>query len=615
MAQQSETKHKVFPTITQSFLNQVRTRPDANIFHTKVGSEWIAQTWHEFYDNVRFISLGLMDLGMSSGETVTILSNTRLEWAQADMAIMAAKGTTVPIYASNTPEDCTYIFNHCGARFLFVEDNKQLEKILSIKNTLNNLVKIIVFNLTPTSQVAADKSIISLDALKEIGKRKAQENAEDLVARNLLEVKPSDVATICYTSGTTGMPKGVVLTYDAIASEVEDIEKVMGHFFSTNDVVLSFLPMSHIFGKVEAMAVHHFGWKVYYAESIEKVIQNLAEIKPTLLFAVPRIFEKAYIKIKATIDEGSATKQKIFAQAMIAGTNYWNKVWKDETPNIIDTILYRAAKKIVFDKIYKKFGGKLRLCIAGGAPLPRDIAEFMQIIGISILEGYGLTETTAAVTLNPVSRPKFGSIGKTLPEVNLRIAEDGEILIKSRKNLREYFKNPEATKEVFTDGWFHTGDIGIIDSEGYIRITDRKKDLIVTSAGKNIAPQKIENLAKSFKYINQIMIYGDKRNYLTALVVLDKEQTIKYAKDHGVLFSEYSELIKNPKILDMVQTMFDELNSKLASYETVKKFKLLPNEFTIETGELTPSLKIKRKFCSEKYRNDLDALYGGAAMN
>ncbi len=611
----SNTPKKVFPTITQSFLNQVRTRPNAEIFHTKIGSEWVAQTWHQFYENVRYISLGLMDLGMSAGESATILSNTRVEWAQCDMAIMAAKGTTVPIYASNTPEDCTYIFNHCGARFLFVEDNKQLEKIISIKSTLNNLVKIIVMNLNATAQVAADKSIISLDALKEIGKRKANENAEDLIARNLLEIKPTDVATICYTSGTTGVPKGVVLAYDAFTSEVEDIEKVMGHFFTTDDVVLSFLPMSHIFGKVEAMAVHHFGWKVYYAESIEKVIQNLGEIKPTLLFAVPRIFEKAYIKIKATIDEGSPTKQKIFAQAMLAGTNYWQKIWNDQTPNIIDTILFKAAQKIVFNKIYKKFGGKLRLCIAGGAPLPRDIAEFMQILGISILEGYGLTETTAAVTLNPVEKPKFGSIGKPLPEVNLKIAEDGEILVKSRKNLKEYFKNPEATKEVFTDGWFHTGDIGIIDSNGYIRITDRKKDLIVTSAGKNVAPQKIENMAKSYKFINQIMIYGDKRNYLTALVVLDKEQTIKYAKDHGILFSEYSELMKNPKILDMVQAMFDDLNAKLASYETVKKFKLLAHEFTIETGELTPSLKIKRKFCSEKYRSDLDALYGGAAMN
>mgnify|MGYP001585326102 FL=1 len=301
---------------------------------------------------------------------------------------------------------------------------------------------------------------------------------------------------------------------------------------------------------------------------------------------------------------------------MSAGRAYYEKIWAGKKPTLLERGAFELAKAVVFKKIYAKFGGRLRLCVAGGAPLPKDIGEFMQIIGISILEGFGLTETCAAVTLNPLKKPKFGAIGRPLPEVAAKIAEDGEILIKSRKVMNGYFKNPEATAEVIdATGWFHTGDIGVMDEEGYIRITDRKKDIIVTSAGKNVAPQKIENISKAHKYINQIMVHGDKRNFLTALVVLDREETIKFAKEHNILFSEYPELVKNPKIQALVQGIFDDVNSKLASYETVKRFKILPNEFTVDSGEMTPSLKVKRKFCSEKYRTELDSMYTGAGAH
>lgn len=605
-------ERQVFQTITQTFLNRVRSQPDREIFFTKEGAEWKGVTWKQYFENVKAISLGLMELGVSNGDHVCLISNTRIEWAACDMAILGARAVTVPVYASNTAEETAYIINHCEAKVVFVEDSRQLDKVLSVRNKLPKVQKIVPFSFAGTPQLAHEKDVISLSALRELGRR-AQN--PDRFEQNLTAAKPSDVLTICYTSGTTGVPKGVVLTYDALTSEIEDVDNSIGRDveIGENDCALSFLPISHIFGKIESMAVYHFGWKVYYAENIEKLLSNMAEVKPTLLFAVPRVFEKAYGRIKSSIDESSQSKRRLFDWAMSAGRVYWEKTWENKRPNVTETAQYLLAKQLVLKKVYEKLGGRIRFCIAGGAPLPRAIAEFMQICGITILEGYGLTETCAAVTVNTPEAVKFGTIGKPLPEVAVKIADDGEILIKSRKVFKEYFKNPDATREVLTgDGWFHTGDIGLIDEDGFVKITDRKKDLIVTSGGKNVAPQKIENLAKTHKYINQFLVHGDKRNYLTALVVLDREELVKFAKEHDILFSEYAELLKNQKIQSLTQQILDDVNSKLASFETIKRFKLLPNEFSIETGELTPSLKIRRKFCSEKYHSELDSMYAGA---
>ncbi|MEW6055407.1 MAG: long-chain fatty acid--CoA ligase [Bdellovibrionota bacterium] len=607
------SQRQLFPTITQAFLNRVRNQPHRQAFFSKQGTEWKGITWKEYYDNVRPLSLGLAELGVKNTEKVCLISNTRIEWAAADMAILGARGITVPIYASNTAEETAYIINHCEARIVFVEDNKQLEKVLSIRAQLPKVEKIICFSMAATPSLAEEKDVLSLSALRELGKRFPHPESFD---QNLTAVKPEDIFTICYTSGTTGVPKGVVLKYDSLTSAIGDVDQVLGKEVTEEDIVLSFLPISHIFGKVESMAAYHFGWQVYYAESIEKLLLNMGEIRPTLLFAVPRVFEKAYNRIKASIDDSSATKRGLFGWALAAGQAYYNKVWSDKRPSLSETLQYELARRLVFKKVYARFGGRIRFCIAGGAPLPKAIGEFMRIVGIPILEGYGLTETCAPVTVNSVEKMKFGSIGKPLPEVTLKIASDGEILVKSRKVFVEYYKNPEATAEVKDqEGWFHTGDIGVIDGEGYVRITDRKKDLIVTSGGKNVAPQKIENLAKTHKYISQFMVHGDRRNFLTALVVLEKEEVIKYAKENNILFSEYSELVKNPKIQALVQSILDEVNSHLASFESIKRFKILANEFTIESGELTPSLKIRRRFCVEKYKSELDSLYGGSAAS
>ncbi len=613
MKTKSKIFPKIFPTITQAFLNRVRTEPDRQTFHYKEGTAWKALTWQEFYENVRWISLGLLELNVKPGENVCLLSNTRLEWAATDMGILGARAVTVPIYASNTPEDCKFIINHCEARILFVEDNKQLEKILSIRNELPKIEKIIPFSFNANPETAQRNEVLSLSALRELGKRAFSQGKEKVFDANLESIKPSDVFTICYTSGTTGVPKGVVLTHDSLTSVIEDIEIVLGKDVGEKDVLLSFLPISHIFGKVESMAAYHFGWKVYYAESVDKLFVNIGEVKPTILFAVPRVFEKVYSKIKAGLDDAPPLKKKLFGWAMKVGKSYFSDVWNSQPPAVLDAAQYAIAKRLVFSKVYAKFGGRLRMCVAGGAPLPREIGEFLHIIGIPVLEGYGLTETCAPVAVNPFSKMKFGAVGKPLAEVTIKIAEDGEILVKSRKVFKEYYKNPQATQEVKnSEGWFHTGDIGHLDANGYLKITDRKKDLIVTSGGKNIAPQKIENLAKTYKYISQFVVYGDQRNYLTALITLDKEEVIKYAKENHILFSEYSELVKHAKIQEIVQSAINDVNKNLASYETIKKFKILPNEFTIESGELTPSMKIRRRYCNEKYKSELDAMYGGA---
>jgi long-chain acyl-CoA synthetase len=605
------TKRQFFPTITQTFLNRVRSTPDLPAFHTKEGTQWKSVTWKEYFDNVKLLSLGLQELGVKPGDNVCLISNTRLEWAACDMAILGARAVTVPVYASNTVEETGYIISHCEARVVFVEDAKQLEKVLAARSKTPKVQTIIPFSLIATPALANEKSVLSLSALRELGRRAAN---PERFEENLMAVKPSDIFTICYTSGTTGVPKGVVLAFESLSSVIRDVDTLVGGDVDERDVIVSFLPISHIFGKVESMAAYHFGWKTYYAENIEKLLSNLGEVRPTLLFAVPRIFEKAYNRIKAMVDDSSTVKRGLFDWALRVGRAYYAKVWKGESPSVPLTLAFVSARKLVLNKIYNLFGGRVRFCIAGGAPLPKEIGEFMQIAGIPVLEGYGLTETCAPVTINTPEAMKYGTIGKPLPEVAIKIADDGEILVKSKKVFREYYKSPEATRDVLSpDGWFHTGDIGVIDDDGFVKITDRKKDLIVTSGGKNVAPQKIENIAKTFKHVSQFMVHGDKRNYLTALIVLEREEVVKYAKENHILFSEYAELIKNSKIQALVQGILDQINSQLASFETIKRFKILPNEFSIETGELTPSLKIRRRFCSEKYKSELDSLYNGGA--
>jgi long-chain acyl-CoA synthetase len=574
-------------------------------------------TFREFYQECRHISYGLMALGIEYGHKVAILSNTRIEWSLSDMAILGARGVTVPIYASNHPQDIVYITHHAEAQVLFLEDGKQLKKIIDQEtenpNCLPTLKKIVVFDPAAMRTVSKNhplfKNILTLQALQELGKR---EEAKDPTRfdRNLIAAKPQDLVTICYTSGTTGTPKGVMLNHDHFMSVMEDCTQMIGPIIRVQEsVLLSFLPFSHVIGKVESLAIHTFGWVQAFAGSIDQLMIQMGEVQPTLIFSVPRIFEKAYSQIMLTVENSSPIKKQLFHWALHAGQAYYAAIHAHKPPSLKTQLNYKIAKTVVFQTILKKFGGRLQYALCGGAPLPKAIGEFFQIIGITILEGYGLTETSAPITLNSPEHLQFGTVGRALPEVSLQIAEDGEILVKSRKVFTGYYKMPKETAEVLRSGWFYTGDLGHIDADGFLHITDRKKDLIITSGGKNIAPQKIEAYALSQKLIQQLVVHGDRRHYLTALLTLHQHAVIQYANENRILFSQYSELIKNPKIIALTQKTIDQINQHLAHFETIKKFFILPNEFTIESGELTPSLKIKRSFINKKYKVELDSMY------
>jgi long-chain acyl-CoA synthetase len=603
-------------TITETFLERVRVTPHVVGFQYKptypeagpVG-QWKQVTYRDFNNECRLIAFGLMGLGLKKGERAVILSNTRFEWPLCDMAILGAAGVTVPIYASNTAEDCAYILNHCEAKVAFLENDKQLEKILEKRAELKHLEKIVVFEPAAMQLAPGAKDVMTLSALKELGKREEAKEPTRF-EKNLSSAQPDDPITYCYTSGTTGVPKGAILTHDNIMSVIEDAIHVVQKFVEPEkEVTVAFLPLSHIIGKIESMASYSIGWRECYAENFDTLMTNIGEVRPTVLFSVPRIFEKAYNRITAMVDAGSPAKRKLFYWGRDAGKKYFAARRRGETPSLKEAVEYHTANALVFKKIQNRFGGRLKFALCGGAPLPREIGEAFQAMGVPIVECYGLTETAAPVSMTSPGDIRYGTVGRPLPEVSLKIAEDGEILVKSRKVFQGYYKMPEETSQALQDGWFHTGDIGHLDGEGFLHITDRKKDLIITSGGKNVAPQKIENLAKTHKFISQFVVHGDRRHYLTALVTLDKDQIVKYANEQQILFSAYPELVKNPKIESLVQKLVDEVNSGLASFETIKKFIILPQDFTIETGELTPSLKVKRSLINRKFQAELDSMY------
>lgn len=607
-------------TITEIFLKRVEKTPDRVGFVFKMGNAWKELSFRAFHDECRLVSFGLMGLGVEHGDKVALLSQTRLEWSLADMAILGAGAVTVPVYPSNTTRDTVYLLNHSEAKVVVLEDGAQLRKILEARredaHALPFLKRIVVIEPSAMNFASPDspgfKDILTFAALLELGRREQARDTQkpDRFEGNLRGASPEELMTICYTSGTTAVPKGAMITHDNMISVLEDcVAAFGGEIRPERETVLSFLPFSHILGKVESMATHTFGWRQVFAESMEKLPGNLLEVRPTILFSVPRMFEKAYAKVLAKVAEAPARLRTVFKWAETAGYSFHSALSNRKQPTLREIGEYAVARTLIFRKVREGFGGRLRFAVCGGAPLSKEIGEFFQVAGVRILEGYGLTETCAPVTLNPPNRPLYGTVGKPLTDVSIRIEADGEVLIKSRKVFRGYYKMPEETAEALRDGWFHTGDIGEIDDEGYLRITDRKKDLIVTSGGKNIPPQKVENLAKVHKMIQHFVVLGDRRNYLTALLTLDREQVIRYASENQILFSEYSELIKNPRIIGLVQKMVDEVNSHLAGYEAIKKFLILPNEFTIDSGELTPSLKIKRKIISDRYRRELDNLY------
>ncbi len=540
-------------------------------------------------DQVCSLGEGLRALGVKKGEAVALFSSTRVEWTLCDLAILSIGAVTVPIYQSNTAEQASYLIEDSKARAVFVENGELLNKVRQLKRDFILL-----------SGTASDcQTFASL-----IGRKSDQEGWR----RRAGQILPTDVASYVYTSGTTGPPKGAILTHQNFLAEVEALAQVFD--ITDRDEGLIFLPLAHIVARALQFFQLKIGFVQSYAESIDKLVDNLGEIRPHFFVGVPRIFEKVHERVISQVESGSPLKKGIFAWASAVGREVSQRLQQGEKVPPLLQIKRSIANRLVFQKLHRRLGGRLRYAVSGGAPLSKEIAEFFHAAGILILEGYGLTETTAAIHCNSPRCYKFGTVGPAVQGAEVKIAPDGEILAHGPLVFQGYFNKPEATHEAFTpDGWFKTGDVGEIDPEGCLRITDRKKDIIVTAGGKNVAPQNIENMLKTVPYISQVMVLGDRKKYLSALVTLNRELIEKYARETGIPFHHYKELTKNPQIYQLVKQAIEEKNKKLASFESIKKFAILENDLTQEGGELTPTLKVKRKFVTEKYKDILAQLY------
>lgn len=588
-------------TITQ-ILAEARHRPRHwNAFKFRRGDIWLNVSWNEVYRSCEAVAGGLLKSGIKAGERVALLCETRREWVYSDFGIMGIGAVTVPIYPSQRPEEMTAIIKDSEAKLLILENNFQYRKWLEVRSQCPTVTAVILID----APLEPPKDALTWDALLDLGHQLSRERP-DFFEAAIAKQKLSQVATLIYTSGTTGEPKGVVLTHRQVMAEIEAILDVIP--LDENDTSLSFLPYAHILGRVEGWAAVTAGFTLAFAESIDRLRFNLLDVKPTLLIAVPRVFEKLYAAIKSQ-SEANPALNKVFKWGLRVGKKVSDA--RRDRRRVPPDVLMRnmVAENIVFRAIKNKLGGRLRFAVSGGAPLGKEIAEFFHSIGLLILEGYGLTETTAAITANTPIAYKFGTVGKPLKGVRLKIAADGEILVKGPMVMVEYYNQPEANKAAFTDGYFHTGDIGEIDNDGFLRITDRKKDLIKTAGGKYVAPQKLENLLKLNPMISHALIHGDQEKYIVALLTLNAERVAEYARAHQISHQDIRTLSLHPHIKGLIRNLVAEVNAKLSSYETIKNFAILSYDFTVEAGELTPSLKVKRKFCSEKYKDALKALY------
>ncbi len=595
-----ERKAPVARNLVQLFEAMARARGTRTAVRHKIGGQWTDVPWTELARRARDVADGLAAIGIKPGDRAAIIGETNLEWGLADLGILGAAAITVTIYQSNKASECQYILQDSGARLVFCDTESQVAKVREVKASLPALERIVRATGEPKDELE-----ITLAELERRGVewRKANPDAHET---RLAAVGPDSPASFIYTSGTTGNPKGVVLTHGNWVYEAEAVETLK--LIGPDDVCLMFLPMAHSFAKVIEAVWFAVGCTAAYVESLDKIVDNAGEVRPTVMPSVPRIFEKAY---NAVVSKGLATpglKGKLFHIAMDSFDEWAGA--QDEGRSY-GSIGFLIGKKLVFPKLAKtlaeRFGGRMRLFISGGAPLSPKIAHFFQLVGFTILEGYGLTETSAATFVNRPGQNRIGTVGPPVPGTHVKIADDGEILVSGAGVMKEYYRNPAATAEVLKDGWLYTGDIGYLDEAGHLKITDRKKDIIVTAGGKNVAPQNLENELKTDPLISQVMVHGDKRKFLSALVALNEENARKWASDNGVPAS--AALHQDPRMIARVQHAIDALNAKQASYSSIKRFAIVPKDFSQEAGELTPTLKLKRKVVSQKYKDVLDAFY------
>jgi len=595
--------------LVQIFFEQARRLQDKPGMLVKREGEYTEISWSKWASEVEAIAGGLLSEGLQSGEKVALLSENRPEWAFADLAILACACADSPIYPTSLVTQVEYIVKDSEAVFLFVSSAEQLEKGVAIVDNCPNLKKIFVFDEDIPVNLRNHDKVMALSELIDTGRQWLTKNAERLEAiwQNIDE---NDLATLIYTSGTTGDPKGVMLTHKNFISNVAACSKCVR--VDTTDIFLSHLPLSHVLERMSGyyMPVYN-GSVIAYAESIDQVSQNMTEVHPTIMISVPRLFEKIYDRIFDGAQQSTGLKKRLAFWAFGLAEKISVCEREGRQPGGFLQWQHSLASKLVFGKLGDKLGGKLRFFISGGAPLPQKVAEFFYGTGYPIFEGYGLTETAPVLAVNYFDNMKFGTVGPVLEGVEIKIAEDGEILAKGPNIALGYYNNPAATAEAFVDDWFYTGDVGELDSDNYLKITDRKKDIIVTAGGKNIAPQHLENLLKMDKYISEAMLYGDRMKFISALLVPDFERVEEYALKNDILFVDIKGLLENPEIRAMIGRRIEKVQNEnnIPGYEQVKKFVILTGEFTMDNNEVTPTLKLKRKIVTAKFQQELDALY------
>ncbi|MGB7295647.1 MAG: long-chain fatty acid--CoA ligase [Candidatus Aminicenantales bacterium] len=587
-------------TIPRLFLHLTETFQKPALLLYKKDGRYQSLSTADVRQEVEQIALGLRGLGVSPGDKVALLAENSPWWVMTDYAIISLGAITVPIYPSLTPEQVRYIIHDSNAKGVIVSDRKLWDKVAAVRPELPGISHFISFEDRPA------ESVLPLEELKIKGESSRQADPE-IFKNTARSVKPDDLASIIYTSGTTGNPKGVMLTQANFVSNVEALAAIIP--FGEQDTDLSFLPLSHVLERLATFAFMSRGVSMAYAESIETVAENLVEVRPTIMISVPRLFEKIYAKVMDSVLAGSTLKKKIFFWALRIGNECGEKILqKHPVPASLER-RRKIAHKLVFSKILEKTGGRARFFVSGGAPLAKDIAEFFYALGIVILEGYGLTESSPVIAVNTFDHLKFGTVGRPIPGVEVRIAPDGEILARGPNIMKGYYKQEAETREALERGWLHTGDIGHLDGDGYLVITDRKKDIIVTSGGKNVAPQPIENLLKQNPYIANAVVIGGSRKFVAALIVPDFEKVEEYARANGLHYVNRRDLIQNEAVLRFIQKEVDQSTPNSAPYEKVKRIALLERDFEIAEGEITPTLKVKRNNVEQKYKELIDSLY------
>lgn len=598
-----------FDTTPGIFRDTVKKYGDRVALRKKEYGIWHDISWNEYFNNAGYIGCALISMGLEKGECVSILGDNSVEWVIIDMGVQCAGGVSAGIYSTNAWPEVEYVIENSDSKFLFLENEEQLDKWIHFKDKTPRLKKVIVWDLEGLRDFE-DPMVMTYQDFLEEGKRFFEKNP-DSIDKRMQDVTADDLSVLIYTSGTTGPPKGAMLTHRNVTWMGQAIIK--DNPIYENDEVLSFLPLCHIFERIFSVFAHlSHGYTVNFIESLDTVNDNMREISPTVGYAVPRIWEKYLSAVYIKMSDATWFKKFVFSLALTIGKKRASLRMNFKPVPVYLDILYRIMYLIVFAKLKERLGfDRLRIAYSGAAPISPDVLHFFQSIGVNLVEGYGQTEGTGVTCVSRADKVKFGTVGPPLQGTKLKIADDGEILVNSPSVFKGYYKDPDSTKEALKDGWLYSGDIGELDEDGYLKITDRKKDIIVTSGGKNITPQYIENKLKFSPYINDAVIIGDKRKYVTCLIMIDEDNVVKYAQDNKIQFSTYRDLTQHPEIIRFIQAEVDKVNETIARVEQIKKFTILPKKLYEEDGEVTPTMKVKRKYVNETFSDLIEAMYKG----